>query len=392
MIHRNFIVVAQKEWLDSVMWALMFALATFFMLALAPPVQAQRFEDAVFNAVGVNNTGTACLTAPIGTRLRDTICQIPANTAASSSGSTTALSAEGQRVEERKVGRLIGPVNVFISGDYERFDKKVTTFESGHKTNAGRLTIGADYAFSDRFLAGGAVKYGRDSGRFTAGGDFKTDSYGLQLYGNFVPVANSFINASAGYTSLKNAMSRVALITKAGPPSPVGGIVFGDTDGEAFNIGLNSGYDFSFQGATVGPRLGLRYKRTETDGYRERGNTGLELLYDAQTAKSLTSVVGLYGSKAISTSFGVLVPQATLEYVHEFQNSQRIINFRFVDNPAAGPFSFQNDRPDRNYFNIGLGIAVVWPHGISGFLNYRAMVGYNDRSSHTVTVGMRIEF
>ena len=391
MIACKLMVAGGQEWLESVTRLGRCALATFFVVALASPTQAQTFDQAISRALGTGSraNGPACSASATGNLNR--LCNdIPPLAAASSSGSTTALSTENQRVEERKVGRLIGPVNLFISADYERFDKNVTTFEPGHRTNTGRTTVGADYSFSDRFLVGGAFKYGRDKGRFDAGGNFKTDSYGLQLYGNFVPATNSFVNASAGYTRLNSSIDRLASTTRV--VTQVLGTVNGDTDANAFNVGVNGGYDFSFQGVTFGPRLGLHYKRTETDAYRERGSTGLELVYDAQQAKSLTSVLGLYGSRAISTNFGVLVPQATLEYVHEFQNSQRTINFRFVDNPAAGTFSFQNDRPDRNYFNIGVGIAAVWPHGISGFLNYRAMVGYNDRSSHTVTVGMRIEF
>ena len=38
-----------------------------------------------------------------------------------------------------------------------------------------------------------------------------------------------------------------------------------------------------------------------------------------------------------------------------------------------------------------MGIAAVWPHGVSGFLNYRAMVGYTAEYSQTLTAGVRIE-
>jgi hypothetical protein len=60
--------------------------------------------------------------------------------------------------------------------------------------------------------------------------------------------------------------------------------------------------------------------------------------------------------------------------------------------PDAGKFRFQNDPPDRNYFNLGAGIVAVLPHGFSPFLNYRALVGYKDQSSHIGTAGVRIEF
>ena len=399
MMNRNLTIVVGQRRRHSVIRAGMCVLASVLMLALAAQVQAQTFDQAISTALGtgVSAPGPACKTPIPGSKLNSLCEESPTLSGAASSGSITALSDERFRADEtlraderRKAERVIGPVNVFISGDYERFDKNVTTFEAGHKTNTARVALGADYAFSNRFLVGGAFKYGTDDGRFDAGGDFKTDSYGLQMYGNFVPAANAFVNGTAGYTRASSSINRLASIARGGPTSTLGA-VGGDTNSNAFNVGVNGGYDFSFQSVTVGPRVGLRYKRTETGSYREVGSTGLELAYDAQTEKSLTSVLGAQGSVAIITRFGVVVPQATVEYVHEFQDSQRFISFRFVDNLTAGPFSFQNDPPDRNYFNLGLGVAVVWPRGISGFANYRGLAGYKDQSRHTFTIGLRIE-
>jgi hypothetical protein len=40
----------------------------------------------------------------------------------------------------------------------------------------------------------------------------------------------------------------------------------------------------------------------------------------------------------------------------------------------------------------GLGVSMVLPNGLQPFLNFRELVAYRDRSSHTVTVGLRIPF
>ena len=55
-------------------------------------------------------------------------------------------------------------------------------------------------------------------------------------------------------------------------------------------------------------------------------------------------------------------------------------------------FLFQTDRPDRDYFNLGVGVSMVLANGFQPFLNFRELVGYNDRSSHTVNVGLRVPF
>jgi outer membrane autotransporter protein len=161
---------------------------------------------------------------------------------------------------------------------------------------------------------------------------------------------------------------------------------------------------------TFGPRLGVNYRYTTIDRFAEKGKhavicpasavqvcqptsgTGLELAYDKQEERSLTTVAGLFASVAFSTPFGVVVPQATFDYVHEFADDQRVIRFTFVEDLAQAKLRFQNDPPDRDYVNVGAGVVFVLARGFSPFVNYRALLGYKDQSSHTVTAGLRVAF
>ena len=76
------------------------------------------------------------------------------------------------------------------------------------------------------------------------------------------------------------------------------GTTHGDTNGNEWRIGLNSGYDFLFGALTVGPRLGVLYRETTMEDFKETGHTGLELAYDDQFIRSLTLRPGIYGSYA----------------------------------------------------------------------------------------------
>jgi outer membrane autotransporter protein len=172
----------------------------------------------------------------------------------------------------------------------------------------------------------------------------------------------------------------------------VAGSTTGDTDGNEFRISVNTGYDFQLGMFTVGPRVGVSYRETTMDGFREQGSTGLELAYDNQNVQSLTTTAGIYGAVAISTGFGVIVPQGTFEYVHEFLDDQRSVGFRLVQEVAQQRFLFQTDRPDRDYFNLSVGASMVLPSGMQPFVNFRELIAYRDRSSHTVTLGLRIPF
>ena len=95
---------------------------------------------------------------------------------------------------------------------------------------------------------------------------------------------------------------------------------------------------------------------------------------------------------AISAGFGVFVPQVSFEWVHEFLNNQRAIYFHFVEDLGQRRFRFQNDPPDRDYFNAGVGLVLVLPNGLSPYVNVSQFFGYSKQSSTTVTAGLRFSF
>ena len=66
----------------------------------------------------------------------------------------------------------------------------------------------------------------------------------------------------------------------------------------------------------------------------------------------------------------------TLEYVHEFLDDQRSVQFSFVQDPQNRRFLFETTPPDRDYLNLGLGVSMVLPSGLQPFLNFRDMLAY----------------
>jgi outer membrane autotransporter protein len=302
-----------------------------------------------------------------------------------------------RRVEERRQGASADDMagtrglSFFVSGDYQRFDQDSNRFETAYKKDTAGSTAGVDYSFG-RFLAGVAVNYAHEFGDYAGvGGGFDTSAYGLLLYGSVVPLPNLFVDVVGGYTRKEYDFERRAAITIA-PDRSVAGSTHASTSGDEVKLSVAGGYDFVIERFTVGPRLGINLRETTIDGFQERGNTGLELKYNNQNVTSLTHVVGVFASYAISTAMGVIVPQTTFEWVHEFLDDQRSIGFRFVFAQGAGKFLFRNEPPDRDYFNLNVGAVFVLPNGLAPFFNYRELLGYRDRSSHTVSLGLRFAF
>jgi outer membrane autotransporter protein len=363
-------------------------------LCFVQPAQAQTFQqqmDALANticgslapcptfgsttAIGgqieVQNDGlSAAQRQAVSERLRQLQCEADGN--ASCIGGA---SADG--TSENPFAGL----NLFVSTDYQ-YKRKDEAAEAGYQSDRGGLTVGLD-APMDWGVIGGALTYSHTWGDFDdSGGDFDTDSFGGLFYGSYYPTDASYIDAVIGLAGKNYSLDRRVVANNA-----ILGNAEGNTLGYEVQGSLSGGYDFSFDNITVGPRLGVHYVRTELDGFTETGNP-LALSYEDQVEDSLTTTAGVQGSIAISTSFGVVVPQASAEYVHEFLNDRRTIDAVASDGSLV---SFVTDPPDRNYFNVGASVVFVLPDGIAPFLNYSAQVANRFEELHTVTAGLRLE-
>jgi uncharacterized protein with beta-barrel porin domain len=278
-------------------------------------------------------------------------------------------------------------LNFFVAADYQFTDKDETDAEAGFTSNRGGLTVGVDSPFANGVI-GGAFSYGHTWGEFDGvGGDFDLDSFGTFLYGSYYPTDASFIDAVVGLALKDYEIDRRVVAGGAG--GALLGFANGDTTGHEVSASLGGGYDFSFGAITVGPRVGLHYVRTEFADFTERG-TALALHYEEQVEDSLTTTLGVQGSWAFSTGFGVVVPQVSAEYVHEFLNDRRTVHAVSTDGTNT-PVDFVTDPPDRDYFNLGAGLVFVLPDGISPFLNYSAEVANRFQEVHTVSAGVRFE-
>jgi len=202
-----------------------------------------------------------------------------------------------------------------------------------------------------------------------------------------------------GYVRREYEVNRRATYVSPGNGTVVDGFTHSDTTGDEFNMSLNAGYDVVMKALTFGPRFGVDYSTIDIAGFQEVGqknrpefDTGLELAYKRQHRESLTTKLGIFSSYALSVGFGVLIPQFTAEWVHEFLNDQRTVFFKFREDNAGAQLRFQTDEPDRDYFRVGTGVVLVLPKNISAFVNYRVLLGYNDRIAHTLNAGLRVGF
>ncbi|SDY36613.1 outer membrane autotransporter barrel domain-containing protein [Allochromatium warmingii] len=188
------------------------------------------------------------------------------------------------------------------------------------------------------------------------------------------------------YDSQRNIAYQIAGFT------PVQRQAQADYQGKQLGVSLGIGYDMNHGAFDFGIYGRANYLKVDVDAFREQGAKGLDLALDGFNSTSITTALGAQLSRTFNTSKAVLVPQMRLEWEHEWANNMNTLQAQFVADPTATTFDITTEEPDRDYFRFGLGMSAVFPHGLSSFINYSALVNRENFTFHTIDLGLRLEF
>ena len=280
--------------------------------------------------------------------------------------------------------------SLFLSAGASSVSHQNNEFEDGYASQVPTVTLGADYRLTDWLVLGLGFNYTNFEGDYDDGGGFNDHSFGPLLYASFTPWETSFVDVVLGYARQEYYSSRRASFFNGA--DTFGGHVSGNRDGNQYSGGVLAGYDYPIGNVTVGPRVGLNVVHWQNDSFEEDGNTGLEMRYSSLNRTSVQSSLGLTGTVAISTGFGVIVPQASAAWVHEYADDQRNMDARFVEDNRPNPsrFSFNRERPARNWADLDLGVSAVLPNGWQPFVNFSTIQGNDNFTTYGGAVGVRV--
>ncbi|MDH5257656.1 MAG: autotransporter domain-containing protein, partial [Gammaproteobacteria bacterium] len=96
--------------------------------------------------------------------------------------------------------------------------------------------------------------------------------------------------------------------------------------------------------------------------------------------------------QAVSTGFGVLLPQVSFKWVQEFEDNSDPINAYFVADPNQTRLSFETGNKDQGYMNMQLGVTAVLPRGLAAFIQYETQQFVDDYQQSMISLGARKEF
>jgi uncharacterized protein YhjY with autotransporter beta-barrel domain len=288
-------------------------------------------------------------------------------------------------------------LSLFVAAGAVALNHHNNRFEDGYEAQLPTVTAGADYWLTPRLLAGFAFSYTNFDGTYDDGGGFDKDVFGPVLYATFLPFDRAFVNAVLGYARSENSNDRHVVIATIdedtqGPGPPFTGHTSADYAEDQYSVALQAGYDHPIGTLTIGPRLGLAFGLSQTDSFEEDGDTGLELRYSGLDQTSLQTSLGVAATSAIPIPNGVLLPQVSVAWVHEYANDARNIDARFVEAPTSPTFNFRREDPARDWASIALGASASFTNGLQPFIQLVTVQGNENYVSYGGTAGLRFSF
>lgn len=280
----------------------------------------------------------------------------------------------------------------FINGNFNTGNVDTEFNQLGYNFNSGSINFGLDYRFSDALVIGTAFTYMRSESSFDrSGGSLNSNAYTGAFYGTYYATDNLYFDGIASIGGVNYESTRH--IQYSVPTETVNALAKGTPGGNQYSISFGSGYNYAMQQWTFNPYAKVNYLKLDVDGFSETGGAGWGMAFNDQTVESVTTTLGTQVSYAMSTSWGVLMPNIRGEWHHQYKDGSRNIAVRFLGDTTSGlSFNTATSSPDRNYFTVGTGVSGTFAHGISGFFNYDALLGYRSVESHLFTVGARMEF
>ena len=274
----------------------------------------------------------------------------------------------------------LGRLSVFINGSRVDGSQDNTAFEVGYDLETDHYTLGADYRFSDDFIAGFAYGSSDTTLEYLEAQDqTENDTDHYILYGNWYR-DNFSVDTVLGFARGEIDTLRDIL----------GNNAIGNTDSDLTYFSIAGSYDIVSGGLTYGPLASFDYVDGTIDSYSETNGGGWEAAFDEQDVKSQIFALGGDVAYAASFRWGVLIPHARAEWRTELEDDRDLIVGRFVVDPASS-FSITPDELDSSWYLLSAGVSAQFPHGIAVLLNYEEMLEYDDTDLSTATLGVRWE-
>jgi uncharacterized protein YhjY with autotransporter beta-barrel domain len=292
----------------------------------------------------------------------------------------TAQAAQGDASNAVPI-ELPDRIGLFLNGN---LSLRQITGRNGVPDASPRTTSisgGIDYRLDASTIIGIGAGYTGNTTDIGGGSKSTADAFNITAYGTTRPIDPVYIDAQASYHHISFNTLRDADGTA---------FLRGSPNGNVFSASLTGGYEFDAGPYTFGPYLRADGAHGTIEAFTESGPSALAISVSGQTVNSAHGVLGFRGDRAISTDYGIVSPHIRAEYLHEFVGTSSA-GVAFANGAASG-FQVAGYPISRNYLMLGGGVSFLTVSALSVFVDYDALVGYTNQTSHSITAGASIRF
>lgn len=313
------------------------------------------------------------------------------------------------RAEATDLQLVTGPFSLLLNVHLTNFERDVAPGDGGRgfEGDSRAVEVGLDYRVSERAVIGALAGVERTQYDFDAenpgvnftparyAGSVDSDASFLTLFGSWGLGASGFVEGSAGYERHDGTYRRNSVFQESTRTRPQVDVrVAGDAVRTVWWASVNGGFDLNRDALSYGPYAGLTATRSKVDAYTERdqNGSGLNMRFDDADRDSLLSHVGVRASYAFSGAAGVFVPQARVEYQHEFDDDAPSVASRFALDTTGTEYVLAGGGQDEDFVVAGLSLSAILPNGWICFADYSVLLEHEELERSRATLGLRIEF
>jgi outer membrane autotransporter protein len=244
----------------------------------------------------------------------------------------------------------------------------------GYNANYGGLLIGVDTAINDNWRAGGAFTYSNTKVNST--GDITGDTASINSYGL---IGYASYTGNPWYVNLSGAVIEQHYDTTRAVNFPgFSGTANGRFSGQQYVARAEAGYPLALGGGGLAltPLASLTYSYQNLGSYTESGGNGAALSVDATHANSVQSGLGAKLEQTFSTSYGEIVPDLQVQWIHEYDHTAQVTGASFAADPTGQTaFTTVGAAPVPNLVDLSLGVTLLKANNLSLSVRYELQAG-----------------
>jgi outer membrane lipase/esterase len=298
---------------------------------------------------------------------------------------------------------LASPWGFFFNGLGNFGSKDLTSYSDSYSFGGGGFSSGVDYRFSPAFVAGIGFAYlhvntDYDTNALSAPGQFlNSNNYTGSAYATFNATDALYFDGILSIGGTNYDSRRHIIIPSNTSQQGIDAFESGSFGGRNYLASIGGGYALPFGAWTLTPTLRFDANRIQSTAFDETESGpipgGLPLAYGSSGQNAFLSALGTRVNYAISTDFGVVIPQARAEWVHQYNNGRTAIDARYLNDPTGlSVFTVLGDQVGRNYAVLSASVVAQLAGDIAAYVDYTGTAGLQNIRFNAFLVGVRMGF